>query len=168
MSAADITLLVFTLCNGLRVLAYAPQIAKAAKDNSGAQAISFATWGLFLFANVSAVAYALINKEDWMMAAMFIGNAAGCTAILLIAAWKRAVHRGRSAEQTSHEASRTAEIPRRRRDESGQASMAGAEHTVGFICTFQTNIGEPQPSRVNSVPCHRHRYGTRPDERELL
>jgi len=104
MSAADITLLVFTLCNGLRVLAYAPQIAKAAKDNSGAQAISFATWGLFLFANVSAVAYALINKEDWTMAAMFIGNAAGCTAILLIAAWKRAVHRGRSAEQTLHEA----------------------------------------------------------------
>jgi hypothetical protein len=104
MSAADITLLAFTLCNSLRVLAYAPQIAKAAKDNGGAQAISFATWGLFLFANVSAVAYALINKEDWMMAAMFIGNAAGCTAILLIAAWKRAVHRGRSAEQTSHEA----------------------------------------------------------------
>jgi len=104
MSAADITLLVFTLCNSLRVLAYAPQIAKAAKDNSGAQAISFATWGLFLFANVSAVAYALVNKEDWMMAGMFIGNAAGCIAILLIAAWKRTVHRGQLAEQTAHEA----------------------------------------------------------------
>src|SRR5262245_46508286 len=94
MSAADITLVVFTLCNSLRVLAYAPQIARAAKDNGGAQAISFATWGLFLFANVSAVAYALVNKEDWMMAGMFFGNAAGCIAILLIAAWKRSVHRG--------------------------------------------------------------------------
>jgi len=74
------------------VLAYAPQIAKAAKDNNGAQAISLATWGLFLVANVSAVAYALVNKEDWTMAAMFIGNAAGCIAILLIGAWKRSAH----------------------------------------------------------------------------
>ena len=104
MSAADITLVVFTLCNSLRVLAYAPQIAKAARDNSGAQAISFATWGLFLFANVSAVAYALVNKEDWTMAAMFIANAAGCTAILMIGAWKRSVHRGRLAEKTPYQA----------------------------------------------------------------
>src|SRR5262245_29430841 len=112
MSAADITLVVFTLCNSLRVLAYAPQIAKTAKDNGGAQAISFATWGLFLFANVSAVAYALVNKEDWTMAAMFIGNAAGCTAILLIAAWKRSVYRDRLVEQTSRQPSRPAGVPK--------------------------------------------------------
>ena len=89
MTAADITFVAFTFCNSLRVVAYVPQITKAARDRSGAQAISFGTWGLFLFSNVSAVAYALVNKEDWMMAAMFLGNAVGCAAILSIAAWKR-------------------------------------------------------------------------------
>ncbi len=99
MTAADITLIAFTLCNSFRLLAYLPQIAKAAKDPGGAQAISFSTWGLFLFANISAVAYALVNKDDWTMAAMFLGNAAGCTAILLIAAWKRSQCRGSLLEQ---------------------------------------------------------------------
>ena len=92
MSAADITLLVFTLCNSLRVLAYAPQIAKAAKDNSGAQAVSFATWGLFLFANVSAVAYALVNRSDWGLAACFSINAICCVAILVVAYRTRRIH----------------------------------------------------------------------------
>lgn len=94
MTVADITLIAFTVCNTFRLVAYVPQIAKVAKDATGAEAVSFATWGLFLFANVSAVAYALVNKEDWTMAAMFLGNAAGCCAILLIGAWKRAQHRG--------------------------------------------------------------------------
>lgn len=93
MTPADITLTMFTLCNSLRVLAYVPQIAKAATDRSGGEAISFATWGLFLFSNLSATAYALVNKEDWTMASMFLGNAIGCAAIVLIAAWKRSRHR---------------------------------------------------------------------------
>jgi uncharacterized protein with PQ loop repeat len=95
MTSADITLAVFTLCSSLRVLAYVPQITRAAKDRSGAEAISFATWGLFLFSNISAVAYALVNVQDWTMAAMFLCNAVGCAAILLIGAWKRSRHRGR-------------------------------------------------------------------------
>jgi len=98
MTAADITLAIFTLCNSLRVLAYVPQITKAATDRNGAQAVSFATWGLFLFSNISAVAYALVNKDDWLLAAMFLANGAGCAAILLIGAWKRSQHRGRPAD----------------------------------------------------------------------
>ena len=90
---ADITLGVFMLCNSLRVVAYVPQITKAARDQSGAEAISFLTWGLFLFSNASAIAYAVVNNEDWMMACVFLGNAAGCAAILLIGAWKRTQHR---------------------------------------------------------------------------
>jgi hypothetical protein len=49
MTLADITLVAFTLCNSLRVLAYVPQIARAVTDESGAAAISLGTWGLFLF-----------------------------------------------------------------------------------------------------------------------
>ena len=99
MTIADITLAAFTLCNSLRVVAYVPQIAKAARDRSGAEAISFGTWGLFLVSHASATAYALVNKKDWTMASVFLGNAAGCGAILLIAAWKRSRHRRRRIEE---------------------------------------------------------------------
>jgi hypothetical protein len=101
MTPADFTLIAFTLCNSLRILAYVPQITRAARDRSGAEAISFTTWGLFLFSNISAVAYALVNARDWTMAALFMGNAVGCTMILLIGFWKRSRHRGRLAEHTT-------------------------------------------------------------------
>ena len=99
MTLADITLAAFTTCNSLRVLAYLPQITKAAADRNGAAAISFATWGLFLCSHLSAVAYALVNKEDWTMAAMFLANAAGCTAIVAIGLWKRSRHRRRQMQE---------------------------------------------------------------------
>jgi hypothetical protein len=95
MKIADITLAVFTFCNSLRFLAYVPQIAKAARDQSGAQAISLGTWGLFLVSHASAMAYALVNNEDWIMAFMFLANAIGCGTVVLITAWKRSQHRSR-------------------------------------------------------------------------
>ena len=101
MTFADITLAVFTICNSIRVVAYVPQITKAATDRDGAQAISFMTWGLFLVSNSSAVAYALVNKADWMLASMFLANAVGCAAILLIGAWKRSRHRHRQLQGTA-------------------------------------------------------------------
>jgi hypothetical protein len=100
MTVADGTLAVFTFFNSVRVLAYVPQIAKAIKDQSGAEAISFGTWALFLASHASAMAYAIENQGDWKMASLFLSNAVGCGAILLIAAWKRARHRRRSTEQT--------------------------------------------------------------------
>jgi hypothetical protein len=93
MTIADITLAAFTLCNSARVVAYVPQITRAAVDRGGAQAISFTTWALFLLSNASAVAYALVNKDDWAMAILFLGNAAGCAAIIGVGVWKRAQHR---------------------------------------------------------------------------
>jgi hypothetical protein len=99
MTIADITLAAFTVCNSMRVIAYVPQIAKAATDGDGAQAISFTTWVLFLISNASAMAYALVNQADWMMASMFLANAVGCSAIILVGAWKRSQHRCRRAAQ---------------------------------------------------------------------
>jgi hypothetical protein len=93
MMIADVTLTVFTFSNSLRVLAYVPQIATAVRDRSGAQAISFGTWGLFLVSHTSAVAYAFVNKADRTMAFMFLLNAIGCGVILLVAGWKRLRHR---------------------------------------------------------------------------
>ena len=99
MTIADITLAAFTFFNSLRFLAYVPQIAKAIKDQSGAEAISFGTWALFLASHASAMAYAIENQGDWTMASLFLGNALGCGTILLIAAWKRSRHRRRRTEE---------------------------------------------------------------------
>ena len=93
MMIADVTLAAFTACNSLRVVAYVPQIAKAARDRSGAKAISFGTWGLFLVSHTSVMAYAFVNKADRAMAFMFLLNAVGCGVILSVAAWKRLRHR---------------------------------------------------------------------------
>src|SRR6266849_9177790 len=101
MTIADITLAVFTFCNSLRFLAYIPQIAKVIRDQSGAEAISFGTWSLFLASHASATAYALENQGDLTMASLFLGNALGCAAILLIAAWKRSRHRRRRIEDAA-------------------------------------------------------------------
>lgn len=92
MTLADITLTIFTLCNSLRIVAYVPQIVKAATDTGGAKAVSYTTWGLFLVSNISTAAYALVNKGDWAMASIFLGNGIGCIAIILVAAWQRARH----------------------------------------------------------------------------
>jgi hypothetical protein len=100
MTVADTTLAVFTFFNSLRFLAYVPQIVKAAKDQSGAEAISFGTWALFLASHASAMAYAIENQGDWKMASLFLSNALGCGTILLIAAWKRAQHRRREEDQS--------------------------------------------------------------------
>jgi hypothetical protein len=100
MTVADITLAAFTLCNSARVVAYVPQITRAATDRGGAQAISFTTWALFLLSNASAVAYALVNKDDWAMAILFLCNAAGCATIIGVGAWKRARHRRVEGRET--------------------------------------------------------------------
>jgi hypothetical protein len=99
MTTADITLAVFTIFNSLRFLAYVPQITKAIKDRSGAEAISFGTWVLFLASHASAMAYAIENQGDWTMAWLFLSNALGCATILLIAAWKRFRHRRCESEE---------------------------------------------------------------------
>jgi hypothetical protein len=45
---------------------------------------------LFLISNISTAAYASVNKGDWAMAAIFLGNGVGCIAIIAVAAWQRA------------------------------------------------------------------------------
>src|SRR5215471_21410352 len=102
MTIPDVTLAVFTFFNSLRFLAYVPQIAKAIKDQSGAEAISFGTWALFLASHLSAMAYALVNQRDWTMAAVFLSNALGCGIIIVIAGIKRSRHRRRLAAADGH------------------------------------------------------------------
>ena len=74
MQLEELTLAAFAACNGVRILAYIPQIAKAATDRNGAAAISCTTWLLFLVAHLSTVAYAIVNQANWGLAACFAGN----------------------------------------------------------------------------------------------
>jgi hypothetical protein len=97
MSLEDITLWLFACCNSLRVLAYLPQMRKAAADRHGAAAVSCTTWSLFLVAHLSTVAYALVNRGDGWLAACFAANALGCLGIVAIACWKRRRHAARQA-----------------------------------------------------------------------
>jgi uncharacterized protein with PQ loop repeat len=92
MPLEPITLTLFAACNSFRVVTYVPQILKAASDKNGASSISFMTWFMFLFAHLSTVAYALINRCDWGLAACFAINALCCVAILATAYWKRRGH----------------------------------------------------------------------------
>ena len=87
MHIEDITMTMFAACNGVRVVAYVPQIYKAFTHRNGTSAISGTTWGLFFIANVSTVAYAIVNRSDYWLAACFGLNAVCCAAILLAAYW---------------------------------------------------------------------------------
>jgi hypothetical protein len=92
MTLEEMTLTIFAACNGARIVAYVPQLLKAATDKNGAVSISLMTWFLFLIANLSTVAYALINRSDLWLAACFAGNALCCVAIVVITSWKRRSH----------------------------------------------------------------------------
>jgi hypothetical protein len=94
ISIEEITVLAFAACNSLRIVAYIPQIWKAAIDTNGAPAISTMTWTLFLVAHLSAVAYALVNLADWGLAACFAANAVCCAVIITIVCWKRHTQAG--------------------------------------------------------------------------
>ena len=100
LSLDAITTAAFTATNGMRLLAYIPQIRKAAKDENGAAAISYMTWSLFLLANISTVAYALIHRGDRGLAVCSAANATCCLVILIVAFWNRCRHVQRRSQET--------------------------------------------------------------------
>lgn len=92
MSLSEATLLLFTVFNGARILAYIPQIRAAARDRTGSRAVSRTTWSLFFVANLSGVGYALVNVDDLRLALIFAGNAVCCLAIVLATMFARRRH----------------------------------------------------------------------------
>lgn len=89
MTSADFAVALFAACNSARVLAYIPQVVRVARDRDGARAISCLTWGSFMVANLSTVAYALIVVSDWRMAAIFGSNTLCCLVVVTLTACKR-------------------------------------------------------------------------------
>jgi hypothetical protein len=89
MALAEITLALFSLCNLLRVGSYLPQILRVANDNEGAKAISCWTWSMWIAANGSTAAYALVNVADRALFIVSALNTLGCAAVVLLTMWKR-------------------------------------------------------------------------------
>lgn len=92
MTLPDITLLFFKIFGLLRFGSYFPQIARVVADNDGAKAISYSTWWMWIGANVSTAAYALVNLSDWALFAVSVANTSGCLAVVMLTAWKRYQH----------------------------------------------------------------------------
>lgn len=95
--APTVVFALFSAVSTLRILAYAPQIIRAARDRNGASAISYTTWGLFLISNVVTTAYAIVCQGDLIVAIVFMGNAIACAAILGVTYFKRCRHQRRCA-----------------------------------------------------------------------
>jgi hypothetical protein len=93
-----VTLSLFSLVNALRIVAYLPQIHRAAQDPNGASAVSSLTWVLFLFSHFATIAYAIVNLKDHLLALVFSGNALACFAVVAVTAWKRRSHARRHRE----------------------------------------------------------------------
>ena len=89
MYLPEITFAVFSIFNILRLGSYLPQIVRVATDTEGAKAISYSTWCVWIGANGSTAAYAIVNITDWTLFAVSFVNALGCAAVVALTMWKR-------------------------------------------------------------------------------
>ena len=89
MPATEFIVIAFTATNSLRVVAYIPQIARLARDRSGAAAVSFCTWMLFLVSHLTTSAYAGVVLSDAWMCQVFAANAMCCAAIVALTFTRR-------------------------------------------------------------------------------
>lgn len=101
MTGAELAIAAFAVSNAVRVLAYLPQIARIARDQGDARAVSCATWSLFATSHLATVAYALTVVGDLTMAAVFTLNMLACLAILGLTILKRCQARERSRRQAA-------------------------------------------------------------------
>jgi hypothetical protein len=89
MSFSEVTLLLFSIFNVLRVGSYLPQIIRVAMDKEGAKAISYSTWSIWIGANTTTAAYAVVNISDTALFLISGMNALGCMAVVGLTAIKR-------------------------------------------------------------------------------
>lgn len=89
MTLADVTLALFTLFNGVRLISYFPQICRILRDGNGATAISYATWTMWCGCHIATGLYATVNLGDWPLAAASALYAACCLTVIGITAVKR-------------------------------------------------------------------------------
>jgi hypothetical protein len=88
MTTAELSLLVFATCNTMRVAAYFPQMFKVAFQPGAAASISYATWTLFMAANLSTAVYAGVVLGDVALSAVHAFSALCCGTLVGLALWR--------------------------------------------------------------------------------
>jgi hypothetical protein len=88
----DYSVTAFTVFNGVRIVAYLPQIVCLHRDRAGAFSVSMITWGMFFLANAATAVYSLAVVEDHIMAAIFAANAIASVVIFALILNKRIAH----------------------------------------------------------------------------
>jgi hypothetical protein len=89
MDMPEITLALFSIFNVLRIGSYLPQIIRVAADDEGAKAISYSTWCIWIGANTTTAAYAIVNIMDVVLFLISTLNALGCVTVVGLTAAKR-------------------------------------------------------------------------------
>lgn len=79
----------YVACNTLRIVACLPKIRKMLCDRCNAKAVSATTWGLFAFANASAILYASQVAGDALLATSMSTNTAACVLVAALSAWRQ-------------------------------------------------------------------------------
>jgi hypothetical protein len=85
----DLIALAFGVFNLLRLASCFPQIVAVARDQSGATAISFSCWTIWVGVKASTGLYAWVKLADAALGSVSAFNALCCLAVLLLAAYKR-------------------------------------------------------------------------------
>jgi len=71
------------------MVSYLPQIYRVAVDGSGATAISYSTWGLWVGSNASTALYAAVNLQDNYLATVNGLNTVCCVIVICLTFVKR-------------------------------------------------------------------------------
>lgn len=93
-------IVLYFISNAFRIVSYVPQIIQVAKQQDDVRAISLWTWGMWTVSNTTTALYALfvLEKADFMLAALNFGNALGCLSVILIVIAKRKAYAVKNAQ----------------------------------------------------------------------
>jgi uncharacterized protein with PQ loop repeat len=119
----------YATVNWLRVLTYLPQIAKVARAQDRAEAISVVTWTLWTVCNVTTSIYGALIVRDLSLTAIFASNAVCCAVVVTIVLWKRKRHDERTLFMAANGAPWNRETRREREASCGHPSQS--HHAVG-------------------------------------
>jgi hypothetical protein len=97
--------IMFAAFSAIRMVSYVPQIVRIAQDCSGAAAISYATWLIWLGANVTTALHAAINLHDMWLTFVTGSYGVCCAIVIALTMFKRMAHRRRQVQAVSTETS---------------------------------------------------------------
>jgi hypothetical protein len=96
VTGSNVVWIMFAVFSAIRMVSYVPQIMRIARDCAGAAAISYATWSIWLGANVTMALHAAINLHDMWLAFVTASYAVCCAIVIALTAFKRMAYRRRA------------------------------------------------------------------------